>query len=130
MTDEQKRQIAKLRIEGLGYKAIAERLGLSINSVKSYCKRHQLEVGEIAGSLCENCGKPIHQVPGRKRKRFCCDKCRMEWWNSHQELVKHKTDHTYVCAHCGKEFHIYGGRPRKYCSPACYFQHRFGGSHG
>ena len=70
MTDEQKRQIAKLRIEGLGYKAIAERLGFSINSVKSYCKMHALEVGEIADSVCENCGKPIYQVPGRRRKRF------------------------------------------------------------
>ena len=130
MTDEQKRQIAKLRMEGLGCKAIAEKVGLSINSVKSYCKQHGLEAGKIDGSVCENCGTPIHQVPGRKRKRFCCDKCRMEWWNSHLELVQHKTDHDYVCAHCGKEFHIYGGRPRKYCSHACYIAHRFGGSHG
>ena len=79
---------------------------------------------------CPKCGKPITQVPGRKHKRFCSDKCRNAWWNSHLDLVKHKTTHTYVCPNCGKEFTVYGGRKRKYCCHACYIAHRFGGSHG
>lgn len=130
MTNEQIRQLTIMRREGAGYGTIADALHLSINTVKSWCRRHHLPDGSRPALVCENCGKPITQVPGRKHKRFCSDKCRNAWWNSHLDLVKHKTTHTYVCPNCGKEFTVYGGRKRKYCCHACYIAHRFGGSHG
>ncbi|MCI8790782.1 MAG: RNA polymerase subunit sigma-70, partial [Lachnospiraceae bacterium] len=40
MTDAEKEKIRFLRMEGLGYGAVAERLGLSENTVKSYCRRN------------------------------------------------------------------------------------------
>ena len=85
MTDEQKQQIIALRRDGAGYGRIAARLQISINTVKSFCRRHSL-AASTAGAVCEQCGKPIEQNPGRKRKRFCCDVCRNKWWNAHLEL--------------------------------------------
>ena len=72
MTGEQKQQIIVLRRDGAGYGRIAARLQISINTVKSFCRRHSLATS-TAGAVCEQCGKPIEQSPGRKRKRFCCD---------------------------------------------------------
>lgn len=104
MTDEQRRQIAILREEGNGYKRIAQALGLSENTVKSFCKRKNL--GGVAAIIqverppedrCQSCGKNITQSPGRKKKKFCSDRCRMKWWNSHLDQVKRKANYDYVC---------------------------------
>lgn len=126
MTDEQKQQIIALRRDGAGYGRIAARLQISINTVKSFCRRHSL-AASTAGAVCEQCGKPIEQNPGRKRKRFCCDVCRNKWWNAHLELVKRKAVYTYTCPACGKKFTVYGNSHRKFCSHACYIAYRFGG---
>jgi endogenous inhibitor of DNA gyrase (YacG/DUF329 family) len=126
MTDEQKQQIIALRRDGAGYGSIANQLGLSINTVKSFCRRHSL-AAPPTDSLCEQCGRPIAQNPGRKRKRFCCDACRNKWWNSHLDLVKRKAVYIFTCPTCGKEFTVYGNSRRKFCSHACYIAYRFGG---
>ena len=42
MTDKQKNQIAIYRNQGMSYTAISKKMDLSINSVKTYCKRHGL----------------------------------------------------------------------------------------
>lgn len=107
MTDEQKQQIIALRRAGAGYGRIAMQLQISINTVKSFCRRHSL-VTRIDGAVCEQCGKPIDQNPGRKRKRFCCDACRNKWWNAHLTLVKRKAVYTFTCPACGKAFTVYG----------------------
>ena len=44
MTDAEKEMIRFLRMEGLGYGAVAERLGLSENTVKSYCGAEGAEI--------------------------------------------------------------------------------------
>lgn len=136
MTDYQKTQIMKLRREGLGYGKIAQRLGISLNTVKSFCRRNEIN-GDVTtesfvmltgeATACENCGREIQQIAKRKKKRFCCDKCRNEWWNSHLDQVKRKAVYHFRCTYCGKEFHIYGDRRRKYCSHECYIADRFKG---
>lgn len=126
MTDEQKKQIIALRRDGAGYGKIAKELNLSINTVKSFCRRNSL-VSQTDGQVCEQCGAPIAQNPKRKRKRFCSDECRNKWWNAHLNLVKRKAVYTFTCPTCGKEFTTYGNRHRKFCSHACYIAHRFGG---
>lgn len=126
MTDEQKQQITTMRRDGAGYGKIAVILGISINTVKSFCRRHNL-VTKKTTSVCEQCGKPIEQNPGRKRKRFCCDACRNKWWNTHPELVKRKAVYTFTCPNCGKKLSVYGNSHRKFCSHACYIEYRFGG---
>lgn len=131
MTDEQRRQIAILRDEGNGYKKIAQALGLSENTVKSFCKRKRM--GGVAtqntseGSTCQCCGKTVKQNPGRKLKKFCSDRCRMKWWNTHLDQVQKKANYDYVCPVCNKAFSAYGNANRKYCSHECYIEDRFGG---
>lgn len=127
MTDNQKHQILLLRKEGYGYTRIAGELGISQNTVKSYCRRNRLTEREPESTTlhtCLQCGASIKQNEKRKLKKFCSDKCRMQWWNSHRSEVSHTT--TYVCANCHTEFKAYGAR--KYCSHSCYIHARFGGN--
>ncbi len=125
MINEQKQRLITLRLSGGGYGQIAQTLGISINTVKSFCRRHGM-ITESHESVCEQCGIPVSQNPGRKRKRFCSDACRNKWWNTHKELVQRKAVHTFICQNCGKEFTVYGDSHRKYCSHACYIEYRFG----
>lgn len=42
MTNEQKEKINQMRQKGIGYKQIANEIGLSRDSVRGYCRRHGL----------------------------------------------------------------------------------------
>ena len=133
MKDKEKKQIAELRHAGLSYVQISKKMDLSINSIKSYCQRHGLGGDQIKRieavkekSVCEQCGKAVRQNPGRKHKRFCSDKCRLRWWNSHLDQVKHKANYELICQNCKKEFTVYGDAHRKYCCHECYIEDRFG----
>ena len=44
MTDEQRQKITNLRTAGNGYKKISKLLGLSENTVKSFCQRRKREI--------------------------------------------------------------------------------------
>ena len=133
MTEEQKEQIKDLRGKGEGYKKIAQCIGLSENTVKSFCRRMNAAKPEVvkpqiaSGLSCECCGKPMEQITGRKKRRFCSDACRQKWWNSHLHLVQRKAVYRLKCHHCGRDFEVYGNSRRKYCSHACYIAERFGG---
>lgn len=131
MTDDEKRRIIVLRRGGIGYGKIAQQTGVSVNTVKSFCRRSNLTVSTDGKSVCECCGKQIEQVPGRKQKRFCSDKCRNQWWNGHLDLVQRKAVYTFTCPNCSKVFKTYGNSQRKFCCHACYIEYRFGGGrHG
>ena len=135
MTNEQREKITTLRYQGYGYTAIANSVGLSKDSVKSYCRSHGLagekakshSLAEVPTQLCLNCGKPLIQLPGKKKKKFCCPECRTTWWNAHPEAVKQKAVYAFTCSECGKKFTAYGNAKRKYCSHSCYIAARFKG---
>ena len=97
---------------------IAIALGLSVNTVRSYIRRHPPKDTVQVG--CRQCGKPILQAKGRKAKYFCSDRCRNAWWNAHPEKVQRKAYYRLTCQFCGKEFVIYGNKNRKYCSRLYY----------
>ena len=88
MTDYEKKRIAELRESGLSYNAIAVELGMLSGTVKMYCTRHGLggkRAPVVSGVIdrfgrCEQCGKLVEQIAGRKHKRFCSYDCRMKWW--------------------------------------------------
>ena len=125
MTNTQKQRIAYLRGKGDSYAAIADALGISENTVKSYCRRSNIGIGvkaEQAATVdaCEGCGHPLEHTPGAKRKRFCSDKCRMMWWKAHPEAVNRKAVYRFACPACGAGFESYGNARRKYCSRACF----------
>ena len=131
MTNGEKVQIVQMRKRGLGYAEISRSLGMSVNTVKSYCHRNGLK-GDVRTSIavsenvCRQCGSTLHRTPGRKRKQFCSDVCRLCWWHAHREMSRNAR--TVVCASCGKVFVT--DRMQKYCSHACYIRTRFGGAHG
>lgn len=132
MTEEQKNQIVAYRKNGYGYKQIATFTSLSLNTVKSFCRRNNLLAEHLQNDKnkylpCEQCGKPVEQTEHKKLKRFCSDLCRNKWWNSHLDLVKRKANYEIVCLGCKKPFMVYGNANRKYCSHNCYVEQRFGG---
>lgn len=132
MTSEQKIMIEEYRKNGIGYKQIVKDIGISVNSVKTYCRRNNLCSEDlqksVSDSVCEQCGKIVVQRKGKKHKRFCSDRCRNKWWNAHLDQVKRKANYEYVCPVCEKVFKVYGNSKRKYCSHNCYIKGRFGGA--
>ena len=133
MTDLQKNQITVLRSQGYGYKKIGQLMGLSVNTVKTYCKRNDLggaftnPKSQSKEKRCKCCGAPLHQTPGQKPRLFCSDACRTKWWNAHPELVKHRGNRQVICGHCGSVFSVNQNSTRKYCSHSCYIADRFHG---
>ena len=135
MTEQEKQQISIYRQQGLSYTVISNTMKISINSVKTYCKRNGLggvrameKTSRSNICVCDNCGMLVKQIPGRKKKRFCSDKCRNLWWNSHQDQINKKANYKCVCIYCNKIFISYGNKYRKYCSHECYIKNRFGGA--
>ena len=131
MTNGEKVQIAQLRGQGLGYTQIARTLGLSVNTVKSFCQRSQLKRNggsEKEGpsvDVCRQCGETLVHTPGRKKKLFCSDACRLQWWHAHRYAARNARE--CRCRACGKVFRT--DRVQKYCSHDCYIAMRFGGNH-
>lgn len=122
MIDSQKHNIIALRQKGMSYGEIANKLEISINTIKSFCRRSSIEQGK---NICKHCGKPVEQNPGRREKKFCSDACRMKWWSAHPEMGKRSV--RLVCPVCGKTFMSHRNAKRKYCSHKCYITARFGG---
>ncbi|MCD8326521.1 MAG: RNA polymerase subunit sigma-70 [Lachnospiraceae bacterium] len=125
MTLEQRNTIILLRRRGISYPKISEQTGVSVNTIKALFHRIAIKEKEDESGRCKQCGKPVQQMPGTKKKKFCCGKCRQKWWNEHPEEVVRRANYDFVCAHCGKPFTAYGNAHRKYCSHECYIMDRF-----
>ena len=124
MTKEQKTLILYYREQHMTYRQIGEKLGLSPDTVKTFCRRNGAQAGKTAQSAecrCRNCGAPVHPLPGRRERLFCSPACRTAYWRKHNLLGK---DPRY-CAGCGALL-TGGSASRKYCGHACYIRHRFG----
>lgn len=126
MTKEQKTLILYYREQHMTYRQIGEKLGLSPDTVKTFCRRNTPQEDRTeasASSQCRNCGAPVHPLPGRRERLFCSPACRTAYWRKHNLLGK---DPRY-CAGCGALL-TGGSASRKYCGHACYISHRFGSS--
>lgn len=127
MTDAQKKQITELRKSGCGYKKIARVMGLSDNTVKSFCKRNDLmptTVPNVKEGCCPQCGGAIIQSGKIKKRRFCSDECRKLWGKEHPNLSSETAVYSFVCEECGTNFTAYGNSKRKFCCHDCYVRHR------
>ena len=124
VTTQQKEQIAILRSQGESYARIADTLGLSENTVKSYCRRNGIVTPTAenpeSSVKCASCSQPLVQTPGARNKRFCSDICRMQWWYRHPEAMKRSIEYHFTCPVCGMEFISYSTSKRIYCSRACF----------
>ena len=126
-----------MRIDGNSYSKIAATLGLSVNSVKSYGRRINLQIKTKTNEPfmkdlddkkydnCKNCGNALIHKDKCKPKKFCCDKCRQEWWKNNTDKLNKLSVYFLVCNHCGITFESYGNRHRKYCNHSCYINARF-----
>ena len=101
MTPEGKSSLSAMRKAGRSYTEIAAELGISKNTVETFCRRNgltpetesipvEITPAPTTERLCPHCGKPVIQLEGRKEKKFCSDTCRNRWWNSHMDMVKRK----------------------------------------
>ncbi len=123
MTQEQKYGIRCLRESGVPISSISEQLGISANTVKSYCQRHNIQSFNKPSKnirFCLQCHKEITQTPHRKMKKFCRDKCRQLWWTEHSSIIRRSSQIELICPVCGKTFQSYKSKHRKYCSRTCY----------
>lgn len=136
MKESDKKKIEELWLQGYGSTKIADKLGINVNTVKSFCRRHGLSGDRqqekfnnldiaVKEPRCKCCGSSIVWRSGAKKKIFCSNSCRMKWWNSHQELVDRKAEYDFVCRNCGRLFTAYGNKERKYCSHRCYIEHQY-----
>jgi endogenous inhibitor of DNA gyrase (YacG/DUF329 family) len=120
MTITQKQQITEMRAAGETLAAIAAKIGLSENTVKSYCRRNKVGAVENAKpDICPECGLPLVHLSKKRQTRFCSDKCRLAWWQKHPDALNRKAVYSFKCAACGADFESYGNANRKYCSRSC-----------
>ena len=138
MTEEQKKQIRSFRTAGMGYKRISAALDIPLGTVKSFCRRDEADMLAITGyeaveqsesqsakPVCLRCGKPVIRIPGRKKRRFCSEACRVAYWRTQAHCDGERT----LCAGCGKPLQGHDRR-RKFCSHACYIHIRFATQRG
>ena len=78
MDNFERREIERMYRDGYGPTAISYELGISINTIKSYIRRHPSMKN---ASRCLYCSKVISQMKGHKVKKFCSDRCRSAYWN-------------------------------------------------
>ena len=110
MTQSQKEIISQMLAAGEKTAKIAESLGISPNTIKSYLRRKKQDG-------CPNCRKPLIQLPHKRKKKFCSGRCRSAWWRK-QNFAAGMLD--YTCVKCGSTFKAYPSQHRKYCTIACY----------
>lgn len=141
MPEEQKLQIVNLRKKGHSYGQIADVLNISINTIKSFCRRNGLvnsnakeDLNELEKNLedsqydnCKYCNEKLEKNHRGKPKKFCSENCRRKWWKENKEKHNKKTFYTLTCQGCGIKFESYGNKERKYCNHNCYIKSRFKG---
>lgn len=90
MTPRELEGIRALREKNYSYQFIADILGISMNTVKSTCRRkgfsahgkRKTKEEKLQSKFCKYCFEPL--PGGRANKEFCSDKCRRSWWARHK----------------------------------------------
>lgn len=128
LSETTRQRVIELRRRGASYGQIANEVELSRNTVKSICRRSEMLItspdAQALVECCEHCKTRLPRVT--HRRRFCSDKCRLDWWHAHPDRLNRKAVYTFSCNACGKDFEAYGNKHRKYCTHSCYIRDRFG----
>lgn len=117
---EQKELIITYRNEGLSYKEIAEKTGVTREYARTVCSRanRRREIDStipMADNVCKSCGKSLIHTDGKKKKQFCNAQCRNEY---HNRMNRHRP-YVLTCENCGNEFVAYGNPKKRFCSHEC-----------
>ena len=104
MKEAEINKINRLRRQGFGYKKISDELGINVNTVKAYCRRHPLDEPrkEITPGVCKQCGKTISIKRTVRPRKFCSDECRQTYWREHDSEIKRMAHYDYVCNEVAK----------------------------
>ena len=97
MTEKENRTILDMRAAGKQYNEISAELGIEVSALKVFVHRQKHK--DVR--RCEQC-KKVPPKDARKTQRFCSDKCRNDWWYSHQGELQGERLTTFVCAVCGR----------------------------
>ncbi len=138
MEKSMEREIINLRISRKGYGEIGQILGISSNTVKSFCLRNGLGDEYLKGpepsrltklkpkkeiplvGHCLDCGTVFVQNSHGSRK-FCSQLCAGRWRRKHSAGKFRK-----ICPICGKSYPVFDTRKeRMYCSLDCYRTARY-----
>ena len=92
MTEKEKRTILAMRAAGRQYKEISAELGIEVSALKVFVNRQKHK--DVR--RCEQCKKVLPK-DARKTQRFCSDKCRNDWWYSHQGEIQGERLTTFIC---------------------------------
>ncbi|VEI13838.1 Uncharacterised protein [Trueperella bialowiezensis] len=128
LDEREKLAIRRMRTDGLGYKAIANRLAVGRDQVRAYLLRTDTQPQGTVDEQwrwCRWCGERLPARADGKKPRFCCTEHRRAFWKHHPDEGNRKAFYAFTCAHCDTGFSAYGNKSRKYCSHACYIRHRF-----
>lgn len=70
MNELQKEKVKELRKLGFGYKRVASELGISVKTIKSFCRKEGLSGtrGTNRSIKCLNCGADLPPSKTKKRK--------------------------------------------------------------
>jgi endogenous inhibitor of DNA gyrase (YacG/DUF329 family) len=112
MNQHQKDQILALRENGETFSYIAEHLGLSINTVKSFCRRNIIQTEPQA----INYAVDNAAVDNTAVDSVAIDSAAVD--NTAEDSAA--IDNASVCPQCGKNIAPVSGRkPKKFCSDEC-----------
>lgn len=100
--------------KGATDREIADKLGISINTVKSRRRRNHNKVNNK--NYCLYCGKEFEKNSRNAKRDFCSYHCRITYWNKR----KMEQEYELICENCGKKFVSKGNPNKKYCSRKCY----------
>ena len=141
MTSEQRNRILFLKSKGCSLPEISERVQVSVNTISTDYREENLDEESFLETVdnntdeneteerdkCKFCGVPIFHIEGKRKKKFCSDKCRMSWWYRNRNNDNGESVYCFICEYCGTKFSVYGNKHRKYCSQDCFHKARSGG---
>lgn len=94
MNDYEKKHIKTLRSLGCSFGQIAEVLTISENTIRSYCRRNDIQVKpdidhvdhtKIHYRVCPECHK-LFVAKSKRKNQFCSASCRAKAWRKKQKL--------------------------------------------
>lgn len=118
MTAQEKNKILELKRNGASVPQVAKEFNISISNAKKVI--YGVKPDEV---YCIYCGKPAKRSP--RGTKFCCDKCKRQYYKEHPGYVKKIKMRSAICECCHKEFTFYGRSHRTYCSKSCAKKHYF-----
>ena len=134
VTNEQRMIVSALRAQGMGYGAIARKVGISENTVKSFCRRNaQKEDKPVTGAGEHRCCAVGRRSPsklaGKKRSSALTSAETSGGMPISIKLTAGRSGRSSVQTAAGP-FRFTGAPRESTASHACYIQHRFGGGGG